>query len=199
MVARPLADVLGAMADPPLARLLAAKFALGSCLVLFETSFGLSNGLRFSLEPRHSSYLMSLVGISFSLVQGLGAARLVALLRSEALLVLVCFLTLALSLLAMGSVSSVPLLVAALVPMSLCLGTLNTVLSSMISKTQAAGGRSGEVLGITSSIGSLTRILCPLVSTSSMANISHTAPFLFASVLAFASIFIPYGSKSKPI
>ena len=188
---RPLRDLSGALLrHPQLSPLLIAKLALGCCLVLFETSFGLSNSLRFSLAPRFSSYLMSIVGVCFSLVQGLGASRLLALIpHPEPRMVAASFLLLALALAALALAPSVLLVSAALVPMALGLGALNTLLSSMISKTDVAQGRSGEILGITSSIGCITRIVAPLISTTSIAHLSPESPFWIASIIALVSFY----------
>mmetsp|Transcript_3385 Transcript_3385/g.4647 ORF Transcript_3385/g.4647 Transcript_3385/m.4647 type:complete len:399 (-) Transcript_3385:56-1252(-) len=176
-----LTIVFRALQIPKLLPLLILRFTYGFTFTLFETCFGFFNIQRFSMSARHSSYLLAYVGIVFSLVQG-GGIKMLTRRFSEQNLIVVSHVTLAISLLLWIGSFSIQHLLGALFPLSISLGLLHTLINSQITK-QVKQSEMGETLGLSASVGSLTRILAPTLSGFLIDNFGLTSPAILACFL----------------
>jgi len=161
-VERPGLAVLRHVRHRTLGPLLVMRFVHGfTFTMMVETAFGFYNRELLRVDARTSMYLLCYVGLMYSLVQArmsaftkrfsdLALARF-GLYATAAALVLWCFTrTLPMALLSYGAYA-----VAA--------GILNTCLYSLISSAVARDSI-GSALGLSASVGSLTRVTAPTIS-----------------------------------
>jgi DHA1 family tetracycline resistance protein-like MFS transporter len=152
-------ELLAALQRPRFGPLLHITFVHSLAFGLFTANFALYTQYRLGLSDQSTSYILTYVGLLVVLVQGLAIGRLTKRFE-ESRLVLGAALLMAPSLLAWAAVGSVPLLLLVLAPLALGGGVLNTVISSLITKS-VQGDEVGGALGLSSSLESLTRVLAP--------------------------------------
>jgi len=154
-----LPELWGALRRPRFGPLLHIAFVHSLAFALFTANFALYTQYRLELSDRATSYILTYVGLLVVLVQGLAIGRLTKRF-SETWLILGAAILMAPSLLAWAVVPNVPLLLVILAPLALGGGVLNTVISSLITKsvyTNEVGG----ALGLLASLEALTRVLAP--------------------------------------
>jgi MFS transporter, DHA1 family, tetracycline resistance protein len=195
--AEPLRSMWRALGDPMLAPLLYVRFAFAAMMTLFETTLALSAKRRFDgVEPRHANALFVCVGVFFSLSQGFGAARLTRLARSERALLGCLFGALAAALAAVAFAPSYALLVGCVAALSLVLGLLNALLNAAISQVAQRHDHTGSTLGLSSSIGCLTRVVVPTLSSSLVAASGPSSPFLAGALFcALPTLYIALAKR----
>jgi DHA1 family tetracycline resistance protein-like MFS transporter len=154
-----ISELVEAMRRPRFGPLLHITFVHNLAFAIFTANFALYTQYRLELSDQTTSYILTYVGFLAVLVQGLAIGRLTKRF-DEKRLVFAAALLMAPSLLAWGVVSSVPLLLVILAPLALGGGVMNTVVSSLITKS-VYSDEVGGALGLSSSLESLTRVLAP--------------------------------------
>lgn len=126
-----------------------------------ETTFALFTEKRFGYGARENGYLFAYIGVMLALVQG-GVIRPLRKRVGEAALLLGGVALLMAGLLLMVRVETVTGLIVACTVLAFGNGMQMPALSSLVSK-QAAAHDQGRILGVNQSMGSLARIVGPLV------------------------------------
>lgn len=149
---------------------------------LFESMFALFAAEALGVGPVNRGWLLAYVGVLVALVQGGGVGYL-AKRFDERKLAAVAISVAAVSLLLYSLAPSVPMLMIALVPLSLGSGVASTMLRTLLTKSVSKESVGGT-LGLAASIDSINRILAPLAGGLILAWIGPRAPGLLAAVLA---------------
>jgi len=170
------------MKRPRLGLLLVLRFLYSFIFTLYESSSGHYNKTRFQLSARDSSYLLCYVGLIFALMQG-SLLHKICNRFTETQVTIWGGVALAVSLWGWAFAESYSRVLLVLVPFALAAGTLNTLINSMITK-QVAQHETGGTLGLSASIGSLTRILAPLLSGFLIERLGDSAPGVVGCMLA---------------
>lgn len=152
-------ELLAALKRPRFGPLLHITFVHSLAFGIFTANFALYTQTRLGLSDQATSYILTYVGLLVVLVQGLAIGRLTARF-DETRLILGAALLMVPSLLAWAVVGNVPLLLVVLAPLALGGGVLNTIISSLITKS-VHGDEVGGALGLSASLESLTRVLAP--------------------------------------
>eukprot|EP01118_Nematostelium_gracile_P006556 TRINITY_DN210_c0_g1_i1.p1 TRINITY_DN210_c0_g1~~TRINITY_DN210_c0_g1_i1.p1 ORF type:complete len:391 (+),score=61.00 TRINITY_DN210_c0_g1_i1:50-1222(+) len=179
---------------PKLGSLMVLRFVHMFSFTIFETCFGFFNMERLGLDARRSSYLLCYVGLVFSMVQGGGVKSALKRL-TEGTIILYSCLILSASLMFWSFSHSFESIVLSLFPLSLASGFLNTLINSEITK-QVEQSELGGTLGVSASIGSLTRVMAPICSGLTIDQFGVNAPGFIGSFLMFFMFFF---SKWKQI
>jgi len=148
-----------ALSRPCVGPVLQVRLAYSLAFTLFQSNFALYAKYKLGLEAATTSYVLTYVGLMSVLVQGFAIGRLTARFR-EKKLVFWATLGLAGALLAWGFVPNVWLLLVVLMPIALSAGVLNTVLTSVLTKS-VYQEELGGTLGLSSSLQTLSQILMP--------------------------------------
>ncbi len=152
-------ELWAALKRPRFGPLLHVTFVHSLAFGIFTANFALYTQNRLNLSDQATSYILTYVGVLVVLVQGLAIGRLTARF-DETRLILGAALLMVPSLFAWAIIGSVPLLLVVLAPLALGGGVLNTVISSLITKS-VRGDEVGGALGLSASLESLTRVLAP--------------------------------------
>eukprot|EP01112_Ceratiomyxa_fruticulosa_P005793 TRINITY_DN16638_c0_g1_i1.p1 TRINITY_DN16638_c0_g1~~TRINITY_DN16638_c0_g1_i1.p1 ORF type:complete len:453 (-),score=53.47 TRINITY_DN16638_c0_g1_i1:285-1520(-) len=162
------------------------RFFFGFIFTLFETTLGLYNIDVLGLQARESNLVLVYIGLFFSGVQ-MAIRRL--LMRGqepikEIEIIWIGFCVLGLSLFAWPWIAHSTLaLLVVLLPFSLAAGVLNTLIGSALTK-QAPQGSAGTILGVSASIGCLTRVLAPISGAAFFEKFGFYSPGMIGGVLA---------------
>jgi MFS transporter, DHA1 family, tetracycline resistance protein len=182
-----LRDALGRKV---LARLLAIFFLTILAFAGMEATFALWAMAQFGWGPAQCGYLFTYVGLLSAVMQGGLIGRLTARFGEERLLI-VGLGAIATGLLILPLSRDLPLLLLATTGLSLGMGAMQPSLNSLISR-RAGAGEQGEVLGVAQSVGSLSRVLGPLLAGALFAGFGRASPYFCGMVLVAVAAVIAW-------
>lgn len=176
-----LATLRRALTHRRVGPILSIRAVTGVSFALFETVFALWAIAALSLTPRDTGLLLGYIGGLSAAVQGGLMGRLTKRFSDDRLLMWsVVGSGICLGL--WGFVPNVTLLVLLILPLALALAVGQTVMTSALSKAVAAD-EVGGVLGVQTSIMSMTRVVAPVVGGFLMESAPVWSPGLLAGVL----------------
>lgn len=172
--------------------ILAVRSVTGISFAMFETMFALWAIAALSLSARDTGLFLGYLGLLSAVVQGGLIGRLTKRFSDDGLLLTSTAIA-GVSLVAWAFSPSVWVLALVVPPLAFGLAVGQTVMTSALSK---AVGRDevGGVLGIQTSIMSLTRVIAPVVGGLLLGQVATWAPGLFAGLLSLA--VVPYAWKT---
>ncbi len=197
-----LSALLAALQRPYSGSLLITRFFFGLAFAIFQTIFALYALRRFNLDARQTGFILTYVGVLSVIVQGGVVGRLNQRFRDDVLITF-CVGLMALSLLGWALTPSVPVLLIVMAPTAFAGGILNTVLSSALTKT-VQPHEIGGILGLSSSIESLTRVIAPTLGGVLLEQLGAWSPgafgaLLLAGLLIYVWITIYNHPLSQPV
>ena len=133
-------------------------------------------------------FVFFFVGLLSALMQGVLIGPLIRVLGEERLLLAGLGL-IALGLLLMPFVHTVPMLIVAMTALALGIGAAQPSINSLISR-HAGVEQQGEVMGVSQSVGSLSRVLGPIAAGSLFEAVGHNAPFVWGAVLVAGALLV---------
>jgi DHA1 family tetracycline resistance protein-like MFS transporter len=184
-----LGAMLGALSRPRVGPLLHIRFFFGLATSMFQTIFALYAQSKLGLTAQSTGFVLTYVGVLAVLVQAVGVGWLTSR-YPERWIIFVSTAVLAISLLGWAFVPSVGVLLIVLAPLAAATGTLNTVISSALSKAvypEEVGG----TLGLAASLESFTRVVSPSAGGLLLQQVGTSAPgvvsaLIMAWVVSFA-------------
>ena len=182
---RGLVAIGRALRNRSIAVLLAVFFLLTFAFSNFEATFAQFLHDTLGASPSHVAFLFVYVGVLISLVQG-GLIGFLTRTFGERALVVGGGFALAAALALLPFSLAIPLVMAALVPLTLGIGATNPSLSSLVSKEAAPEDR-GTVLGAYQSVSALGRILGPLWGEIAYFRMGRFGPHWTGAVIAAAA------------
>jgi DHA1 family tetracycline resistance protein-like MFS transporter len=183
-----LAAILGVLGRPALSRLILIFFLVILAFAGMESTFALWAIGQFGWGPRQIGYVFSYVGILSALLQGGLIGRLTRLFGEERLL----FCGLALigaGLLTLPFAHNLAVLAPGLSALAIGMGLTQPSLNSLISR-RAGREEQGEVLGVSQSVGSLSRVLGPAAAGFLFGEFGRNAAFFWGAVLVVAALLV---------
>ena len=178
-------NVLG---RPVLSRLILIFFLVILAFAGMESTFALWAIEQFGWGPGQVGYVFAYVGVLSAILQGGLIGRLARRFGEERLLL--CGLALiGTGLLAMLFAHSIPRLAFAVSALALGMGLTQPSLNSLISR-RAGREEQGEVLGVSQSVGSLSRVLGPAAAGFLFAQFGRNAAFFWGGVLVFGALLL---------
>ena len=181
--------LLVAFQRPFTGSILITRFFFGLAFAIFQTIFSLYALAKFNLNARDIGFVLTYVGVLSVFVQGFLVGRLTSRYRED-LLITVCVVLMAFSLLGWALAPSVLWLYIIMTPTAMSGGLLNTLLSSTLTKA-VAPQEIGGILGLSAAVESSTRIIAPLLGGVLLQQLGTWAPGIFgAVVMAGVSIYV---------
>ena len=163
---------------------------LGHSIVftIFELWFGYFTSDRLGLNTQHSSYLLTLYGIVYSLVQATAIRTLVHKYQETKILAVVLHL-LAITYGVAYFSNSTFMFAFVLIPLGILSGVSNTLVSSLVSKL-VSPERVGGALGVSAALGSLSRIIAPTLTSHMSETISLNSPPVACAIISFCLVLL---------
>lgn len=176
-----LNGLLVALRRPFTGSLLITRFFFGLAFAIFQTIFALYALSRFHLTAVQTGYILTYVGVLSVVTQGFLVGRITRRVRED-ILIGVCVVVMAFGLLGWALAPSVLFLLVIMAPTAVAGGLLNTILTSTLTKAvepQEVGG----IIGVSTSIESLTRVIAPILGGYLLVAYGAWAPGLFGAIL----------------
>ncbi len=176
-----LRALIVALNRPCVGPLLHTRFFFGLAFALFQSVFALYAQYRLGLTAQTTGYVLAYVGLLSVLVQGVAIGKLTARF-AESWLIFAASVVMGLSLLAWAFAPNLIALLVILAPMAFAGGTLNTVLSSALTKA-VTREEIGGTLGLASSVESVTRVIAPTLGGFLIEFYGAGAPGIFGALV----------------
>ncbi len=148
-----------ALNRPRVGPLLHTRFFFSLAFATFQSIFALYAQYRLQLTPQTTGYVLAYVGLLSVFVQGFAVGRLANRFQ-EKQIIFVASIVMTFALLAWAFAPNLITVLIVLAPMAFAGGTLNTVLSSALTKS-VYPEEIGGTLGLAASVESLTRVIAP--------------------------------------
>ena len=177
----PLKGLTTAFAKPIAGPILSSIIVFSLSMSMFESVFSLFAKQRLALSAQSTGFILAYVGVLVAAIQGGGMGALTKRFR-ENVLVRFALITLTLSYIGWAFAPNVVVLMIILLPLSLSSGILSTLLRSSLSKSVPAN-ETGEIMGISAALESITRIVAPALGGWLIGSLSSTAPGLLSALL----------------
>jgi DHA1 family tetracycline resistance protein-like MFS transporter len=176
-----LRALIVALNRPRVGPLLHTRFFFGLAFALFQSVFALYAQYRLGLDAQTTGYVLAYVGLLSVLVQGVAIGKLTARF-AESRLIFAASVVMGLSLLAWAFAPNLIALLVILAPIAFAGGTLNTVLSSALTKA-VTREEIGGTLGLASSVESVTRVIAPTLGGFLIEFYGAGAPGIFSALV----------------
>ena len=174
-----------ALNRPKVGPLLHLRFFFGLAFATFQTIFALY-AQAIGLSPQTTGLVLAYVGLLTVIVQGGLMGRLTRRF-TENWLIITGLWVMTGTLLAWAITTNLSLLLIVLLPLSLSGGVLNTVLQSALSKS-VSRDEVGGILGISTSVEAMTRVIAPAVGGFLLQSLGVWAPGIFSAILLFWAV-----------
>ena len=182
--------VVGVLRRPVLSRLILIFFLVILAVAGMQSVFAIWAMPQFGWGPRQVGYVFAYVGLISAILQGGMIGRLTRRFGEQRLLL--CGLALiAAGLLALPFAHDMATLGPALTGLALGMGLMQPSLNSLISR-QAAEREQGEVMGVSQSVGSLSRVLGPFAAGFSFAALGRDSPYFFGVLLVVIPLLLAF-------
>lgn len=168
--------------------LLLVRTATGISFSVFETSFALWAIAALGLTARENGLVLGYVGVLSVIVQLAVIKRLTARFSDDGILLATLGIA-GVALAAWGFMPNVPALLLLMPALSVGLAVTNTVITSALTKA-VHRDEVGGILGLQTSIGSLTRIPAPIIGGALIDYATVWSPGLLAG--AVTCLMVPY-------
>jgi DHA1 family tetracycline resistance protein-like MFS transporter len=170
-----------ALRRPFTGSLLITRFFFGLAFAIFQTIFALYALERFQLTAAQTGYVLTYVGVLSVVTQGFLVGRITKRVRED-ILIAISVIVMAFGLLGWALAPSVLFLLVIMAPTAVAGGLLNTILTSTLTKAvepQEVGG----IIGISTSIESLTRVIAPILGGYLLVALGAWAPGLLGAII----------------
>lgn len=176
---------LGALVDalkhPHVGPLLNARFFYSLAFNLFQGIFPLYAQIAFGLSALQTGYVFTYIGVLLVIVQGVLVGRMTAR-WSEYRLILAMTILTAFGMFGWGLAPNLPFLLVVFIPLSLAVGSFNTIINSALSKVVPIE-EIGGTLGLSASLDSFTRIFSPAMGGWLIEVLGTWSPGLLGGII----------------
>jgi MFS transporter, DHA1 family, tetracycline resistance protein len=180
--------VLGVLQRPVLSHLILVYFLVILAVAGMQSVFAIWAMPQLGWGPRQVGYVFAYVGLISAVLQGGLIGRMTRRFGEERLLV--CGLALiGVGLVALPFARDVPILGAVLTGLALGMGLMQPTLNSLISQ-QAGGEEQGEIMGVSQSVASLSRVLGPFAAGFCFAAFGRNSPYFLGAALTGVALLL---------
>jgi DHA1 family tetracycline resistance protein-like MFS transporter len=178
-----------------LTRFIIVMFLMIAAQAMMETVFGLWADVQLSWGAREVGWTLAGLGFGAVLLQG-GGAGAAARMLGERTTLLIGLALFAAGFGGLAVAQAAPALIAALTALVIGIGLATPALNALIAE-QAAEKERGAVMGLSQSASALGRVAGPLASGPLFDAFNASAPFLAASLLILAALFVALGEPRE--
>lgn len=182
---------------PVLVRFISVMFLVIAAQAMMETVFGLWADAELQWGAREVGWTLAGLGFGAALLQG-GAAGRMARIIGERTTLLIGLALFAAGFGGMGVAGDAAALVAALTALVIGIGLATPALNALIAE-QASEHERGAVMGLSQSASAMGRVAGPLISGPLFDFFSPGAPFIAASILMLAALFVALREPAREI
>jgi DHA1 family tetracycline resistance protein-like MFS transporter len=182
--------LINAIKRPKVGPLLQIRFFLMLAFAMFQSVFALFAQHRLNLSSQSTGLVLTYIGLYSVLVQGVGI-RLLTKRFTENALIITALWVMFLGLVIWSLTPSLPVMLLAILPLSGGGWVVNIIVTSGITKA-VAPDEVGGMLGFSTSLESLSRVISPSIGGLLFASIGMWAPAVFSAIMILLAIWLTY-------
>lgn len=185
-----LQALLEALKRPKVGSLLLVRTIIMLAFAMFQSVFTLFAQHRLKLNSQSTGLVLTYVGAYSVFVQGIVIGFLTRRF-SENRIILASLVTMFIGLLGWAFVPNLPIMLLVILPLTGGGWVVNTIITSAITKAVAAE-EIGGMLGISTSLESMTRVISPTIGGFLLGSIGMWAPGIFSAAILLSAIWLAY-------
>jgi DHA1 family tetracycline resistance protein-like MFS transporter len=185
-----LGALFSALGHPAVGPLLWVRFGFAVAFNSFQSVFALYTLTKFGLTAQQTGYILAYVGIVLVIMQGGLIGPLSARFR-EASLLFAFVICATLGLFGWAVAQTVPVLLLAMLPLSIGAGSFNAVINAAISKA-VSSEEVGGMLGFSAGLESATRVVMPALAGYLLGRYGPSSPGYMASLVMIITVVYVY-------
>lgn len=194
-----LKALLGSLKRPKVGPLLQVRFFIMMAFAMFQSVFALFAQHRLNLSSQSTGLVLTYIGFYSVLVQGVGIGFLTKRFTDNTIIIASLWLML-LGLVMWSITPNLPIMLLAILPLSGGGWVANTIITSDITRSVAVE-EIGGMLGISTSIESITRVISPIIGGFLFGSLGMWVPGVFAAIMLLLAIGLAYQRiiRVKPV
>jgi DHA1 family tetracycline resistance protein-like MFS transporter len=179
-----------ALRRPNVGPLLLVRFFIMLAYAIFWSLFALFAQIKLNLTAQSSGFIMTYIGLYSVLVQGLGI-RLLTKRFKDNTLIKTCLWLMLLGLVGWSLATNLPVLLLVILPLSGGGWTVNTIVTSAITRAVDPGDIGG-ILGFSNALESISRVIAPSIGGFMLGRVSAWAPGMVGAAVTIMAIGFAY-------
>lgn len=181
-------EIYEVLTHPNVGIVVTISFFMMLAFSLLQGTFALFTEHTLHLSAEQNGYLFAYLGLVGIIIQLFLLKRIIRLIP-ENKIVVIGILMMAISLLLVAFGGNIPFLLVAITLLAFANGISNPILAGLVSKL-SPDDEQGNIMGISQSVGSIARMIGPIVGTIIYAELGAQSPYLFGAItLILTAIF----------
>jgi DHA1 family tetracycline resistance protein-like MFS transporter len=182
--------LLAALNRPKVGPLLSVRFFIMLAFAMFQSVFALFAQRKLNLSTQSTGFVLTYIGLYSVLVQGVGIGMLTKRFKDNTLIITSLWLMF-LGFVGWSLTPNLPVMLLVILPLTGGGWILNTIITSAITKV-VEPEEIGGMLGISTSLESITRVISPTVGGFLIGSIGTWAPGLASAAVLLVAVWLAY-------
>jgi len=185
-----LRALIEALNRPKVGPLLLVRFVIMLAFAMFQSVFAIFAQLKLHLSSQSTGLVLTYVGVYSVIVQGVGIGILTRRLKENTIIIGSLWLMFV-GLIGWSLAPNLPLMLLVILPLTGGGWVVNTIITSAITKA-VAPEEVGGMLGISTSMESITRVISPTVGGFLIGSIGTWAPGVASALIMLSAVWLAY-------
>lgn len=182
--------LIAALKRPKIGPLLLVRFFIMLAFAMFQAVFALFAQKRLNLSLQSTGFVLTFIGLYSVLVQGVGIGLLTKRFKENTIIISSLWL-MSLGFIGWSLTPSLPIMLLVILPLAGSGWVLNTIITSAITKA-VKPEEIGGMLGISTSIESISRVISPTLGGFLFGSVGMWAPGLAGAVVLLWAVWVAY-------
>jgi DHA1 family tetracycline resistance protein-like MFS transporter len=182
--------LIAALKRPKIGPLLLVRFFIMLAFAMFQAVFALFAQKKLNLSLQSTGFVLTFIGLYSVLVQGVGIGLLTKRFKENTIIISsLCLMSL--GFIGWSLTPSLPIMLLVILPLAGSGWVLNTIITSAITKA-VEPEEIGGMLGISTSIESISRVISPTLGGFLFGSVGMWAPGLAGAVVLLWAVWVAY-------
>ena len=185
-----LKALIAAINRPKVGPLLIVRFFIMLAFAMFQSVFALFAQKRLNLTSQTTGFVLTYVGILSVVVQGVGIGILTKRYKENTIIIMSMWLMF-IGLVGWSLTPNLPVMLLVILPLTGGGWVVNTIITSAITKA-VAPHEIGGMLGISTSMESVTRVISPTIGGLLLGSLGTWAPGVASAAIMLFAVYLAY-------
>jgi DHA1 family tetracycline resistance protein-like MFS transporter len=185
-----LKALINALNRPKVGPLLLVRFFVMLAFAMFQAIFALFAQHKLNLSSQSTGLVLTYIGLYSVLVQGVGIGLLTKRFTDNTIIITSLWMMF-LGFVVWSLTPNLPVMLLAILPLSGGGWIVNTIITSAITKA-VSPEEIGGMLGISTSLESITRVISPTIGGVLFGSIGMGAPAVFSAIMVLVAVWFAY-------
>ncbi len=185
-----LSAMLAALNRPKVGPLLLVRFVIMLAFAMFQSVFALFAQTKLHLSSQSTGFVLTYVGLYSVLIQSVGIGLLTKYFKENTIIIVSLWLMF-IGLVGWSLAPNLPIMLLVILPLTGGGWIVNTIITSAITKA-VAPEEIGGMLGISTSLESVTRVISPSIGGFLIGSIGTWAPGVTSAVIMLWAVWLAY-------